>query len=90
MYKFTAFIKPDVLSRRDKIALSLIPDNSSLKKEKSFLQTRMTYSSVDKGFKEVSKEFTLGDDEENLTFEFFANFRDKGGYIDSFKLERIK
>ncbi|AVF26016.1 toxin-like protein [Paenibacillus larvae subsp. larvae] len=90
LYKFTAFIKPDVLSRRDKIALSLIPDNSSSKKREIFSSNSYDLPPVDKGFKEVSKEFTLGDDEENLTFEFFANFRDKGGYIDSFKLERIK
>ncbi|ARF68692.1 hypothetical protein B7C51_14105 [Paenibacillus larvae subsp. pulvifaciens] len=89
-YKFTAFIKPDVLSTRDKMALSLIPGRSSSKKREIFSSNSYDLPSVDKGFKEVSKEFTLGDDEENLTFEFFANFRDKGGYIDSFKLERIK
>ncbi|MBH0341094.1 hypothetical protein [Paenibacillus larvae] len=90
-YKFTAFIKPDVLSTRDKIALSLIPeDNSPSKKREIFSSSSQYLPSVDKGFKEVSKEFTVGDGEENLTFEFFANFYKKGGYIDSFKLERIK
>ncbi|MCY9752560.1 NAD(P)-binding domain-containing protein [Paenibacillus larvae] len=90
-YKFTAFIKPDVLSTRDKMALSLIPeDNSPSKKREIFSSSSQYLPSVDKGFKEVSKEFTVGDGEENLTFEFFANFYKKGGYIDSFKLERIK
>ncbi|MEV2357465.1 hypothetical protein ABNE82_20775 [Paenibacillus larvae] len=89
-YKFTAFIKPDVLSTWDKMALSLIPGRSSSKKREIFSSNSYDLPSIDKGFKEVSKEFTVGDGEENLTFEFFANFRDKGGYIDSFKLERIK
>ncbi|MCY9748050.1 hypothetical protein, partial [Paenibacillus larvae] len=72
-------------------ALSLIPeDNSPSKKREIFSSSSQYLPSVDKGFKEVSKEFTVGDGEENLTFEFFANFYKKGGYIDSFKLERIK
>ena len=90
-YKFTALVKPDILSTRDKIALSLIPeDNSPSKKREIFSSSSQYLPPVNKGFKEVSKEFTIGEGEENLTFEFFANYYDKGGYIDSFKLERIK
>ncbi|MEV2911399.1 hypothetical protein ABNF65_23020, partial [Paenibacillus larvae] len=68
-YKFTAFIKPDVLSTWDKMELSLIPGRSSSKKREIFSSNSYDLPSIDKGFKEVSKEFTVGDGEENLTFE---------------------
>ncbi|PEA86928.1 hypothetical protein [Bacillus thuringiensis] len=89
-YKFTTFIKPDILSKTDKIALSLIPENDTSRKKEIFSSNSHDLDKdMDKGFKAISTEFTVGSREENLTFEFFANL-EKGIFIDSFKLEKIK
>ncbi|MDO6631801.1 hypothetical protein [Bacillus thuringiensis] len=88
-YRFTTLVKPDILSKKDKIALSLIPENDISKKREIFSSNSHDLDKdMDKGFKKVSMEFTVGSDEEDLTFEFFA-YLEKGIYIDSFKLEKL-
>ncbi|QHZ52397.1 hypothetical protein [Paenibacillus larvae] len=85
-YKFTTYIKPEVSTEEDLILLSLQTGD----KQRVFFDSDSTeLPSVEKGFKKISKEFTVGDSEENsaLNFKFMT---EKGVYLDSFKLERIK
>ncbi|WP_141481343.1 hypothetical protein [Bacillus thuringiensis] len=72
----------------DTVLLTLQPGNSSSERE-IFASNSTTLPSVGKGYKELSTEFTVKDGEENSNL-FFKFLTDKGVYIDSFKLEKVK
>lgn len=86
-YKFTTYIKPEVSTETDLILVSLQMGD----KQRVFIDSSSTkLPSVNKGYKEISKEFTVGDGEENPAL-FFKFMTEKSGvYIDSFKLEKVK
>ncbi|PES30635.1 MULTISPECIES: hypothetical protein [Bacillus cereus group] len=88
-YRFTTHVKPEASNEAHFVMLSLQPNENNPKEIAFFSSNVHQLPSGDKGFKQVSGEFTVEDEQEDPIL-CFKSLTDKSIYIDSFQLERIK